>query len=543
MSPNQAQPHIRQILEAFRESKITALEEPIKVLLVEDNPDDALLIKRSLSNAVLARIFISHVSSLAGAIEHLSHHSTDVVLLDLTLPDVKGLATIHETRKAAPHVPIIVLTGLADEGIAVKAVERGVQDYLVKGQVESSTIARSIQHALARKMANATVHTMEEHLRQIQKMEAIGRLAGGVAHDFNNLLTAIGGFCDLQKARLKEIGELPTYLEEVTKAVEKAAALTRQLLAFSRKQVIQPKVLVLNNIVLEMEKMLHRLIGEDIEFVVRLAPDLWRTKVDPGQMEQVILNLAINARDAMPRGGRLLIETANAELNPLDTQYPPEAEAGPYVMLSVADTGMGMDEKTLSRIFEPFFTTKEPGRGTGLGLATVYGIVKQGGGTLTVRSEPGKGTTFRVFLPRSKESGMSFSEITRRSQPRGGSETILVVEDDASIRKLVQEIVRIGGYAVLAARNGAEALTVASQHQGPIHLLLTDVVMPEVGGQQLAEKLALLRPEVRVLYMSGYSSKDAADEVRLELNAPLVRKPFSAESLKRAIRQVLDMNR
>ncbi|MBC7252241.1 MAG: PAS domain S-box protein, partial [Anaerolineae bacterium] len=386
---------------------------------------------------------------------------------------------------------------------------------------------------------------LEEQLRQAQKMEALGRLAGGVAHDFNNLLTAIIGYTDLL------LREFPPYdpkredLQEIRQAAERAAALTRQLLAFSRKQVLELRVLDLNTTVSNLEKMLRRLIGEDIELVTHLAPDLDRVKADPGQIEQVIMNLAVNARDAMPQGGQLTIETKNVFLDEEYVRQHVEMQPGPYVMLAVSDTGIGMDKETMSHLFEPFFTTKEMGEGTGLGLATVYGIVKQSGGHITVYSEPGLGTTFKVYLPRTEE-GAATAELQLQvpAELLQGQETILVVEDEEVVRELAVRILRKRGYTVLQAQDGAEALRVCREHQGPIHLLITDVVMPGgMSGRQVAEQLQPLQPEMKVIYMSGYTENAIVHHGVLELGAVLLQKPFTPSSLAHKVRQMLDENK
>jgi two-component system cell cycle sensor histidine kinase/response regulator CckA len=383
--------------------------------------------------------------------------------------------------------------------------------------------------------------SLEEQLLQSQKMEAVGRLAGGIAHDFNNLLTTIIGNADLSLMTLEDKDTLRENLEEIRKAGQRAASLTRQLLAFSRRQLLQPKVLDLNEVVADMEKMLRRLIGEDIDLETVLRPDLGRVKVDPGQIEQVIMNLAVNARDAMPQGGKLTIETANVDLDEGYAHKRPVTKPGPYVMLAISDTGVGMDKEVQSRLFEPFFTTKEKGKGTGLGLATVYGIVKQSGGYIWVYSEPGQGSTFKIYLPRVEEEAEAVREVQAPSARLSGSETVLVVEDDDMVLGLTRNILRRYGYTVLEARNGEEAMRVASEHQGPIQLMLTDVVMPEMSGRQLAYKLHVERPEMKVLYVSGYTDNAIVHHGILDEGIPFLQKPFSPEVLARKVREVLDL--
>jgi PAS domain S-box-containing protein len=381
---------------------------------------------------------------------------------------------------------------------------------------------------------------LEEQLRQSQKMEAVGQLAGGVAHDFNNLLTVITGYSDLTLRRLDNESPFRSSLEEIKKAGERAASLTRQLLAFSRKQVLQPKVLQLNAIVADVDKMLRRLIGEDIDPLTLLEPSLGQIKADPGQVEQVILNLAVNARDAMPQGGKLTIETQNVYL---DNQYARRHTAiqpGNYVMLAVSDTGCGIDAETQVRMFEPFFTTKEQGKGTGLGLSTVYGIVKQSGGHLWVYSEIGKGTTFKIYLPRIDEVIESDEARSALAELPQGRETVLLTEDEEQVRQMIQMILEMGGYRVLEAASGEEALTLFKQHEGQIDLIMTDVVMPQMSGRELAQSLEVLHPGIKVLYMSGYTDDAIVRHGLLDQEIAFLQKPFTPDALMRKVREVLD---
>jgi signal transduction histidine kinase/integral membrane sensor domain MASE1/ActR/RegA family two-component response regulator len=386
-------------------------------------------------------------------------------------------------------------------------------------------------------------HAREEELRQSQKMEAVGRLAGGVAHDFNNMLTAMLGYSDLLLSRPRLDNAMRTDLEEIKKAGERAASLTRQLLAFSRKQVLQPKVLNLNAVVADMEKMLLRLLAEDIDLVTVCDPALGSLKADPGQIEQVILNLALNSRDAMIEGGKLTIETANVDLQSSYTQQHKEILPGRYVMLAVSDTGCGMDAETRSHIFEPFFTTKPTGAGTGMGLATVYGIVKQSGSYILVYTEPGVGTTFKVFFPRIEAASETRPLAAERAELPLGSETILLVEDEDAVRHLARQVLEMQGYTVLEARNGLEALAVAEHQAGHIHLLLTDVVMPEMSGRALVESLRAIRPSIAVLYMSGYTDDAIVRQGVLEPGTAFLSKPFTLEILVRKVQEVLHTTR
>ncbi|HMG76583.1 MAG TPA: PAS domain S-box protein [Pyrinomonadaceae bacterium] len=381
---------------------------------------------------------------------------------------------------------------------------------------------------------------LEEQLRQSQKMEAIGQLAGGVAHDFNNLLTAINGYSGLALQRIDDNHPLRSYLEEIKKAGDRAANLTRQLLAFGRKQILQPLPINLNDVVTDMSKMLRRLIGEDVQLTAKLNPALKKIKADPGQIEQVLVNLVVNARDAMPQGGILTIETATVDL---DQEYAGRHVGvlpGQYVMLAVSDTGTGIDEATQARIFDPFFTTKEKGKGTGLGLSTVYGIVKQSGGSIWVYSEPGHGTTFRVYLPQLATAPKKTEVRVAEPALAGGSETILLVEDEDVVRGLATKILEQSGYRVLAAARGKEAIRLGQECAEPIHLLLTDVVMPETSGKEVADCLRELLPGLRVVFMSGYTDEAIVHHGVLDSNVEFIQKPFTPNALVRKVREVLD---
>jgi two-component system cell cycle sensor histidine kinase/response regulator CckA len=393
----------------------------------------------------------------------------------------------------------------------------------------------------ARKQAEQQRASLEEQLRGSQKMEAIGSLAGGVAHDFNNLLTVILSYTDFSIKALRDEDPLKHDLLEVKKAADRAAALTRQLLAFSRKQVLQPVALSLNQSVAGLDKMLQRILGEDINLVRRLAPEIGLTLADPGQIEQVLMNLVVNARDAMPEGGKLTIETSNVEI---DEEYAARhlaVKPGSYVQLAVTDTGCGMDEQTQARIFEPFFTTKEIGKGTGLGLSTVFGIVKQSGGNIWVYSELGRGTTFKVYLPRDL-SATTATTIKPPTVPRSsrGTETILVVEDEEALLRVALRALGTAGYIVLTAANGREALLQSAQHAGDIHLLLTDVVMPHMSGTVLAQELSKKRPTVKVVYMSGYTDDSIVHHGVLDAGTRFLAKPFTSTDLAQKVREVLD---
>jgi len=380
---------------------------------------------------------------------------------------------------------------------------------------------------------------LERQFMQSQKMEAIGRLAGGVAHDFNNLLGVIMGYGEIVRRKMRDDDPLKAKVEQILKAAERAGGLTRQLLAFSRQQVLQPKIVDLNGLVSDMEKMLRRLIGEDIELETSLDPVLGSIKADPGQIEQVLMNLAVNARDAMPDGGRLTIETRNADLGPDYAARRPAVRAGPYVMLAVSDSGMGMDAETQSHLFEPFFTTKETGKGTGLGLSTVYGIVKQSEGYVWCYSEVGIGTTFKIYLPRLDEE-VSPDHKPVAPQMAKGAETVLLIEDDQSLRDLLCETLEGAGYTVLVADGGGKALQIGDEYPGAIQLIVTDVIMPGLTGRQAAEKIKSSRSEVEILFISGYTNEAIAKHGVLEAGAEYLSKPFAPDDLLRKVRDVLD---
>ena len=442
---------------------------------------------------------------------------------------ITGDASFHETfertyrRKDGATLPVLIK-------------DRIVRDK--KGRIMG--IRSMIEDITERRRAEEALQKSEEQLRQWQRVEAIGRLAGGVAHDFNNLLMTIKGCSELLLGGLDPRDPRREEVEEIRKAAERATALTRQLLAFGRRQVLQPQVLDLNEVVANMDRMLQRLIGEDIQLLTVLDPELWTVKVDPGQIEQVIMNLAVNARDAMPGGGKLTIETANVILDEGYARRHVSVKPGPCVMLAVTDNGCGMDKETQSHLFEPFFTTKETGVGTGLGLSTVYGIIKQSGGNIWAYSELGQGTTFKIYLPRVEEAVETYRPKAAPAVSPGGSETILLVEDEEAVRSIVSKILQNKGYSVLEAHHGNEALQICEHHEGPIHLMVTDVVMPQVSGRELAERLMLLRPEIRVLFMSGYPDNAIVHHGVLGAGTAFLQKPFTLNALEYKVRELLD---
>ncbi len=512
----------------------------MRVLLIEDNEDDAIIIREMLAEKQELCIELEWADCLSRGLTHLASGTMDLVLLDLSLPDAQGLETFTRVQAHAQDMPIVMLTGLDDEALASQAVRRGAQDYLVKGRLDSYLLTRAVRYAVERKQAERALRASEAQLRQSQKMEGIGQLAGGIAHDFNNLLTVINSYSDML---LAETGFDNPFarngLDQIKEAGYRAALLTRQLLAFSRRQVLQPTVMDLNEVVSNIVKLLRRLIGEDIRMVLCLYPALGRVKVDAGQMEQIIMNLAVNARDALPGGGEMTIETMNVELDSATVRTHPSIEPGSYVMLAVSDTGCGMDADTQARIFEPFFTTKEPGKGTGLGLATVYGIVEQSGGKIDVQSTLGQGTTLKIYLPRVEEEIEQVESTSTLDESLRGSETILLVEDEEMVRSLAQVLLERNGYTVLAARNGTDALRMVEQGTRMIHLLLTDVVMPGMNGPALAERILAIRPATKVLYMSGYTGRELTSAAAWETGPAILQKPFTPQSLAHKVHEML----
>jgi two-component system cell cycle sensor histidine kinase/response regulator CckA len=627
-----------------------------RLLLIDDNPDDRLFIRRALAHEFDA-VEVHEAGDAATLAQAMEAGPFDLVITDYALGFTNGFIVLDTLKTRWPECPVILCSGTLSEEIAVEALRRGLDDYVLKDPQRllrlPAAVRGAIDHARQRAAVRAAERRyealfqgapvglvrslpdgrmlaanaaaariwgypdvaallrvnarelyadpadrarliasiegseavenfelqgrrgdgtliwvnlgvraeedehgqvlhyewsvaditerkrLESELLQAQKLEAIGQLAGGVAHDFNNLLTVITGRSHLALAQLPSGHALRRHIELIQTTAERAAALTRQLLAFSRKQVLESKVLDVNAVVTGLAPMLRRLIGEDLDFTVVPAPELGCVKADRSQLEQVILNLSVNARDAMPQGGRLTIETANVELDEAYTRRRLGASTGHFVMLAITDTGHGMDAAVKARIFEPFFTTKEAGKGTGLGLATVFGIVKQSGGSIEIYSEPGQGTTFKVYLPRVDEAVDRTAAVAAPTLARG-SETILLVEDDDEVRALARETLDGHGYAVIPAAAPAEALRLAGSHSGPIHLLVTDVVMPQLSGRGLAEQLTPDHRDLRVLYMSGYAGDAVVRHGVLEEGTAFLQKPFTPDALLRKVREVLD---
>jgi signal transduction histidine kinase len=516
------------------------MSKPLRVLIVEDSENDALLTVRALQRGDF-EVASERVDRADELRRSLSGRVWDLIVSDWSMPGFGVLGALAIARDLAPDVPVIVVSGTVGEETAIEALRAGARDFVLKGRLTRlvPAVERELRESAARRLAEEELRRTEEQLRQAQKMEAVGQLAGGVAHDFNNMLSVILSYAEIVLSELPAEDPMRPDLEEIRKAGLRASNLTRQLLAFSRRQVMQPRALDLNRVVQGLAGMLRRLLGADVDLSVVGQTGLWSVKADAGQIEQVVMNLAVNARDAMPTGGRLVVETKNAELTEQDAREHLGVKPGPYVMLAVNDSGVGMDKETQARVFEPFFTTKEQGKGTGLGLSTVFGIVAQSGGYIWAESELNHGSTFKIYFPKSEESAKGASSPPSLSVP-GGSETILLVEDDDQVRAVAHEILKRHGYHVLDAASPGDAIVICEQHRGKIDLLLTDVILPRMSGRLLAERLRPLRPEMRVLFMSGYTGDTAMNHGVLDFGAGFLPKPLTPPALMAKVREVLN---
>jgi len=521
---------------------LTSLSDPVDVVRGLECGADNFLVKPYDERYLISRISYMLANRHLKAHEH-SQMGVEIVFAGnkyfITSDRLQILNLLLSTYETAVHKNRELIEVQTELKALAESLDEKVKDRTAQLQTEVDERRRaqdSLQHSVERERA------LSEQLQQAQKMEAIGRLAGGVAHDFNNLLSIIIGYSELllEQEQLNESGR--DLVHDVLKAGERAAALTAQLLAFSRKSIIRPRPTDINALTRDLQRMLHRLIGEDIDLLVLLDESLRPVLADPTQIEQVIMNLAVNARDAMPLGGKLIIETQALSVEEPFVQAHEGVKPGNYAMLAVTDNGMGMSDDVKVRIFEPFFTTKEVGKGTGLGLATIYGIVKQSNGHISVYSELGSGTTFKVYLPIAEHE----EAFRRRPEPSSvrvsptGTETILLVEDEEGVRKLSRLVLESYGYTVLEASNGRQAIDVAAAHEGPIHLLLTDVVMPKLNGRELAASITRTRPNTKVLFMSGYTDDAILHLGVLETDMPLLQKPFTPTVLARKVRDSLD---
>jgi two-component system, cell cycle sensor histidine kinase and response regulator CckA len=509
---------------------------PLRALIVEDSQNDCDLLL-----GVLCRggYDVAHkrvcTATALGAL--LDDGQWDIVISDYSMPGFKGTDALAMVRKKGLDVPFVFLSGTIGEEIAVNAMRAGAQDYVIKGN--AARLLPAIQRELREAEVRRERKQMEQRVRQLEKFEALGKLAGGVAHDFNNVVGAIMGWAELGVDRVSSDSPEAKLFRNIGEQATRAAGLTRQLLAYARRQVLEPKNINLNQMVNETTTLLQKTIGEQIEVKMVLAPDLQITRADPSQIEQVLMNLCFNARDAMPKGGQLLIETRNVDLDSHYCRRHADAQPGRHIQLSVCDTGVGMDPGTMERIFEPFFTTKEVGKGTGLGLATVLGIVKQHGGFLDVYSEPGKGTAFRVYLPASEGAVEPLHHVDD-TPVRGGTETILVAEDHEGVREMAREILETLGYHLLLARDGEEAVNQFATHRDGISLVLLDVIMPKLDGIDAYEQICKAKPGVPVIFTSGYSDHGPVLASLPKKGATVLQKPYGSKVLARRVRELLD---
>jgi signal transduction histidine kinase len=509
---------------------------PLRVLMVEDSEDDAALLARELGRGGYD-VNLRRVDSSAGMSAAIDKEKWDLVICDYSMPHFSGTDALKLLRAKDLEVPFIFVSGTIGEETAVAALKLGAQDYVMKNNLKR--LLPAIQRELHEAAQRRERKHLEREVQRLQKFEAIGRLSGGIAHDFNNALGVILGWAEMAYEEAPGGSPLQKKLQTILDQTRRAAGLTSQLLAFARRQVLQPRNLDLNSLVSETATLLRSVIGEHVELKVSLASDPCVIRADATQIEQGLMNLCLNARDAMPQGGRLLIETQAVEISAHFCQVHSYAAPGKYVLLSVSDTGVGMDAATLDHIFEPFFTTKETGRGTGLGLATVYGTVKQHGGFVTACSEPGQGTIFRIYLPASP--GVPEARpLARSGKVAGGTETILVAEDHEALRELARETLISHGYRVLFASNGLEAVRLFEANPKEIPLVLLDVVMPVMSGPEAYSHMCAIRPELRVIFTTGYAAESASLNHEIEEGGVFLQKPYSQEALARAIRSTLD---
>ena len=509
--------------------------QPIRVLFIGETGADA--VAEELRRGSYAPSFQQVLT--AEELQTALSESWDVAISDFRVDSLSALDALRAIQDKGIDLPLIVVSGRIKDADVVAVLKAGAADHLTRANLMrlNAAVEREIRTSGMRRDRNR----LEEQFRQAQKMEAVGRLAGGVAHDFNNLLTVITGYSDMLLASRDLKDAQRTALEEIRRSAERGGALTHQLLAFSRRQPLEARMVRLNELILQVERLLRRLIGEDIELVTIPAAPFDLVEADPGRLEQVIMNLVVNARDAMPKGGKLTIETGSVQLSESFSAKQLGVQQGPYVVLSITDTGVGMNEETQSHLFEPFFTTKNPGRGTGLGLATAYGIIRQSGGAIRIESQLGRGTTARIYLPPTQTKAPAGAEgADLQAGPVTGFEAILVVEDEARVRKLIVDVLTARGYRVLEATRGEDALRISRGHKGPIDLAVVDVVMPEISGPDLVRQLTHQRPKLRVLYISGYTDEAIVHHGIPESGTAFLQKPFLPDALARKVREVLD---
>ena len=513
---------------------------PIKILIVEDSRDDTELLLKELVRAG----FDPQWTRVETEQDYLTQLKPDVslVLSDFSLPQFSATRALELLQSSRLELPFIIVSGTIGEERAVEGMKAGATDYVMKDRM--IRLGPVVKRALREIQERAERKQLKEQFIEAQKMEIVGQLAGGVAHDFNNILSVIIGYSELMMVEPGNEGSVRECTEEIRQAAERAAGLTRQLLLFSRKQTLQSEVLDLNEVIRGMDKMLRRLIDENVELTMGLAPEIGRIKADSGQLGQVLMNLVVNARDAMPSGGKLKIETGNVTLDQKDLRVKGGAKPGDYVMLTLSDTGTGMSAEVKARLFQPFFTTKPKGKGTGLGLATCQTIVDQCGGFIDVQTETGAGSVFRIYYPRCDGAGA-----TRRASASGagslaaarGSETLLIVEDEPALRYLACSVLESQGYSVLSANNGDEGLRIAREHKGaPIRLVITDVIMPRMSGKVMAESLTSMHPGLKILFTSGYHDDAIQQHGVLEPGVAFLPKPYTPAMLATKVREILD---
>jgi two-component system cell cycle sensor histidine kinase/response regulator CckA len=514
------------------------MKTSVRILHLDDDPKDADLIQSTLAADRIV-CSLTHVRNKADFIAALEAGGFDLVLAEFAVPEFDGLSALKTVRSKWPDLPCILVSGTSDEEITVESIRNGATDFIVKNRI--SRLAPAVHRTLKETEERIERRRIEEQAIQSQKMEVFGQLAAGVAHDFNNILGVILGYSDLMMEKLAATDPMRKFTGEIHHAAVRASALTRQLLLFCRKQAMQPVVLDLNQVVEGLNEMLQRLIDENIQLTFVPGNEIGRARADAGHVGQVLMNLVVNARDAMPKGGKLIIATSNVVLDETYTQGHTGVKPGKYVMLSVSDTGVGMSDQVKAHLFEAFFTTKPKGKGTGLGLATSQTIVRECGGHIGLYSELGKGTTFKVYFPRVDLPLDSRTEFLRKLPLSRGTETLLLVEDEPSLRSLARNVLQEQGYQVLSASNGQDGLNVAREHKGaPIRLIITDVIMPQMGGQVMAEELKATNPHLRILFTSGYTDDAVAHQCAIEAGMEFLAKPYTPAMLARKVRGLLD---
>ncbi len=513
------------------------MSTPLRVLIVEDSEDDTALLVRELRRGGYEPTF-ERVDTPAGMTAALRQNQWDVVICDYSMPHFSGTDALRLLRTEGSEAPCIVLSGTIGDETAIAVLKQGAQDYVMKDNLKR--LLPAIQRELGEAEQRRERKRLEHQVQELQKFEAIGRLAGGIAHDFNNTLGVILGWAQLGYDNVPDNSPVRENFRVIRDQALRSAGLTRQLLAFARRQVLQPRSVNLNDLVSKIAGLLRTAIGEQTELKIALTPGLQATMADPAQIEQVLMNLCLNARDAMPQGGRIVIETSNVEIGEDFCQTHSYGHPGRYVLLSVSDAGVGMDAATLDRIFEPFFTTKEMGKGTGLGLATVYGIVKQHGGFVNVYSEPGQGTTLHVYLTASSGSPEAIERATSEDAQKGGTETILVAEDHEGLRELVRATLTSQGYTVILASDGRDAVRMFKANSEEIRLVVLDVVMPFLSGPEAHSQMCAIRPDLPVIFMSGHVAESVSLNTRISAGAAFLQKPYTPQALSRTVRSTLD---